>query len=134
MSDVVRWVDRQEEAEVIARLQLAEEPAAEIAFEATRKRDPKTRSGVYTTAETVLAAGDFRPAKRHRIEHRRQRQRQQREIHAAPPQDQESERGCNRRHDQNARDGRPEERVRHQVALDQRRRIGRKPEPCAVAE
>ncbi len=85
-------------------------------------------------AEAVLAAGHFGPAERHRIQHCRKRQRQQREIHAAPPQDQESERRRNCRHDQDAGDGRAEKRVMHQVALDQRRRVGRKTEPGAVAE
>ncbi len=84
--------------------------------------------------QAVLAAGHFGPAKRHRIQHRGECQRQQREIHAAPPQDQESERRRNHRHDHNAGDGWAEKRVVHQVALDQRRRVGRKTEPGAVAE
>ena len=51
-------------------------------------------------AEPVLAAGDVGPAKRHRVQHRRQRQRQQREVDAAPPQDQKAERGRDHRDDQ----------------------------------
>ena len=54
-------------------------------------------------AKAVLAAGDVGPAERHRIEHRRQRQRQQREIDAAPSQDQESERRGNHGDDQQRR-------------------------------
>ena len=85
-------------------------------------------------AEAVLAAGDVGPAERYRIQHRRQRQRQQREIHAAPAQDQESEGEGDGHHDQDAADGGTEKRIRHQIALDQRRRIGGEAEPGAMAE
>ena len=56
MADVVRWVDTQEEEEVREALEEAGVPAALAAAEASWLRDPKTRSGVYTTAETVLGA------------------------------------------------------------------------------
>ncbi len=56
MADVVRWVDSQEEEEVRWALERTDEPAALVAFEASTLRDERTRSGVYTTAETVLAA------------------------------------------------------------------------------
>lgn len=56
MADVVRWVDSQEQEEVFDALDLAAEPAALTAFQASSLRDDRTRSGVYTTTETVLAA------------------------------------------------------------------------------
>ena len=56
MDDVVRWVDTQEEDEVRWILDDAEEQAALRAFEATMHRESKSRSGAYTTAETVLGA------------------------------------------------------------------------------
>jgi len=85
-------------------------------------------------AKPVLTAGNFRPAKRNRIEHRRQRQRQQREIDAAPPQDQIAERGRNYRDDQGACNGGTEKRIMHPVALDECGRIGREPKPGAMAK
>ena len=85
-------------------------------------------------AKSVLAAGHFGPAKRHRIKHRRERQRQQREIDAAPPQDQEAERHGNHCDNCNADDGRAEERIVHPVTLQQRGRVGREPKPGAVAK
>ncbi|MHB1584459.1 MAG: type IV secretory system conjugative DNA transfer family protein, partial [Acidimicrobiales bacterium] len=54
MADVVRWVDTQEVAEVAALLDAAGVPAAIDAARATWLRDDRARSGVYTTAETVL--------------------------------------------------------------------------------
>jgi type IV secretion system protein VirD4 len=56
MADVVRWVDSQEEEEVRWALEQTDEQAALVAFEASTLRDERTRSSVYTTAETVLAA------------------------------------------------------------------------------
>jgi type IV secretion system protein VirD4 len=56
MADVVRWVDSQEHEEVFDSLDAAGEPAAVTAFQASSLRDDRTRSGVYTTTETVLAA------------------------------------------------------------------------------
>ena len=56
MADVVRWVDSQEQEEIFDALDSADEPAAVTAFQASSLRDDRTRSGVYTTAETVLAA------------------------------------------------------------------------------
>lgn len=56
MADVVRWVDLQAEEDVRWALEAADEAAALTAFEASTMRDERTRSGVYTTAETVLAA------------------------------------------------------------------------------
>jgi len=56
MADVVRWVDSQMQEEVFEALETANEPAAITAFQASSLRDDRTRSGVYTTAETVLAA------------------------------------------------------------------------------
>ena len=55
MADVVRWVDTQETAEVADALDRAGVPEALDAARATWGRDERTRSSVYTTAETVLA-------------------------------------------------------------------------------
>lgn len=54
MADVVRWVDTQEVTEVAALLESAGVPAAIDAARASWLRDDRQRSGVYTTAETVL--------------------------------------------------------------------------------
>jgi type IV secretion system protein VirD4 len=56
MADVVRWVDSHAHEEVFDALDAMDEPAAATAFQASSLRDERTRSGVYTTAETVLAA------------------------------------------------------------------------------
>jgi type IV secretion system protein VirD4 len=56
MSDVVRWLDTKEVNEVGWGLELAGEDAAVTAFAATTNREKRTRSNVYATAETVLAA------------------------------------------------------------------------------
>lgn len=56
MADVVRWVDTQSQENVFDALEASEEEAAVTAFQASSLRDDRTRSGVYTTAETVLAA------------------------------------------------------------------------------
>ena len=55
MADVVRWVDTQEVGEVADVLERAGAPEALDAARATWCRDDRTRSSVYTTAETVLA-------------------------------------------------------------------------------
>jgi type IV secretion system protein VirD4 len=56
MADVVRWVDRRETEEVEVGLMQGGEPAADDAFQASKERDERTRSSIYTTVETVLAA------------------------------------------------------------------------------
>jgi type IV secretion system protein VirD4 len=56
MADVVRWIDTQEEEQVTWGLELAGEPAATAAFSASTLRDERTRSSIYTTAETLLTA------------------------------------------------------------------------------
>jgi type IV secretion system protein VirD4 len=56
MAHVIRWLDTQDDTEVTWGLELAREPAAANAFAATMKREKRTRSNVYATAETVLAA------------------------------------------------------------------------------
>jgi type IV secretion system protein VirD4 len=53
---VVKWLDTQDEREVKFALELANEDAAKNAFEASLKREERTRSNVYATAETVLGA------------------------------------------------------------------------------
>jgi type IV secretion system protein VirD4 len=54
MRDVVRWVDEQETEEVLDVLHAADMHEAIQAARATWLRDERTRSSVYTTAETVL--------------------------------------------------------------------------------
>ena len=56
MADVVRWVDTQEQEEVRWGLERAGDDAALTAFDASCLREDRTRSGIYTTAETVLTA------------------------------------------------------------------------------
>lgn len=56
MADVVRWVDAQSQEDVFEVLEESGVDAAMTAFQASKLRDDRTRSGVYTTAETVLAA------------------------------------------------------------------------------
>jgi type IV secretion system protein VirD4 len=56
MTDVVRWIDLQSEEDVRWALEAADDLGALAAFAASTLRDERTRSGVYTTAETVLAA------------------------------------------------------------------------------
>ena len=62
MADVVRWVDTQEASEVSLILEQVGVPEALDAARASWCRDERTRSSVYTTAETILApfadAGD----------------------------------------------------------------------------
>jgi type IV secretion system protein VirD4 len=55
MADVVRWVDTQEAGEVAAILERSAPSEVLHAAEATWCRDDRTRSSIYTTAETVLA-------------------------------------------------------------------------------
>jgi len=56
MRDVVRWVDTQEETEVLTALLDARAEAAVTAFEASLHREQRTRSSIATTAETILVA------------------------------------------------------------------------------
>jgi type IV secretion system protein VirD4 len=55
MADVVRWVDRQEVGEVAGILERTAGQEVLDAAQATWCRDDRTRSSIYTTAETVLA-------------------------------------------------------------------------------
>ncbi len=55
MADVVRWVDTQEASEVSFILESTGTMEALDAARATWCRDDRTRSSVYTTAETILA-------------------------------------------------------------------------------
>jgi type IV secretion system protein VirD4 len=55
IADVVRWVNLQEQREVLKALQGADQGAIDAA-QASFKRDGRQKSSVYTTAETVLAA------------------------------------------------------------------------------
>jgi type IV secretion system protein VirD4 len=55
MADVVRWVDTQEASEVSLILEQAGVDEALDAARASWCRDERTRSSVYTTAETILA-------------------------------------------------------------------------------
>lgn len=54
MSDVVRWVDTQETAEVVAVLAAAGVEEALTAAEASFGREERARSSIFTTTETVL--------------------------------------------------------------------------------
>src|SRR5204862_6165347 len=54
--DVWLWLVSQIQERVFEALETVNEPAAVTAFQASSLRDDRTRSGVYTTAETVLAA------------------------------------------------------------------------------
>lgn len=56
METVVTWLDTQDEREVAFALELANETAAANAFQASLNREERTRSNVYATAETMLAA------------------------------------------------------------------------------
>ncbi len=55
MADVVRWVDTQEVSDVSFILEQVGVPEVLDAARATWCRDERTRSSVYTTAETILA-------------------------------------------------------------------------------
>lgn len=55
IADVVRWVNLQEQREVLKALEGAETPAIDSA-RASFKREGRQKSSIYTTAETVLAA------------------------------------------------------------------------------
>lgn len=56
MADVVRWVNTQDEKEVRDALHEAKIPEALDAATASWKREPRQKSSVYTTVETVLNA------------------------------------------------------------------------------
>jgi type IV secretion system protein VirD4 len=56
MEQVVIWLDRQEQDEVMRVLEFAECQGAIAAFEATLGRDERQRSSIYTTAETIIEA------------------------------------------------------------------------------
>jgi type IV secretion system protein VirD4 len=56
ISDVVSWVDTQDESEVRTALIQANDSSALQAAAATWNREERAKSSVYTTAETVLAA------------------------------------------------------------------------------
>lgn len=56
MSDVVRWLDDEETAEVLVALELAGVPEALRAARTSLGREERQRASVYATAETVVAA------------------------------------------------------------------------------
>jgi type IV secretion system protein VirD4 len=56
MSDVLRWVDTQEEQEVRFELEVTGVLEAVNAAEASWRREERQKSSVYTTAETILRA------------------------------------------------------------------------------
>ena len=85
-------------------------------------------------AKTVLAAGHGRPAEGHDVHHGGQRHGQQREVDAAPAQDEIAEaHGDERDQDQGATIGSSIE-PGISFALQQRGDIGAKPEPGAMSE
>ena len=85
-------------------------------------------------AEAILAAGHGGPAERDGVGQRRQRQCQQREIHPAPPQDDDADEGRNDGDDERCQQQRQKDVAAKPVALDQPGRIGADTEPGAVAE
>ena len=88
----------------------------------------------HDAAKTVLAAGDRGPAERDRVEHGGERERQQREIHAAAAQDERAEQGSDQRDNADADQNRGKEAAGKQLALRDAGRVGRQAEPGAVAE
>jgi type IV secretion system protein VirD4 len=54
MNDVVRWVDTQEESEVVELLDAAGVPEAINAAQSTFGKEDRQRSSIYTTVETIL--------------------------------------------------------------------------------
>lgn len=56
MATVLRWIDVNEEREVKAILDRAGVIEAQTAFEANMKRDERTKSSIFTTAETIVDA------------------------------------------------------------------------------
>jgi len=56
MGEVVRWIDANEEAEVMGILARAGIEEAALAFAASMRRDERARSSIFTTAETILQA------------------------------------------------------------------------------
>ncbi|HEY1988397.1 MAG TPA: type IV secretory system conjugative DNA transfer family protein [Acidimicrobiales bacterium] len=54
MTDVVRWVDTQEEAEVLEHLSAAGVPEAVAAAHSLFGKEERQRSSIYTTVETIL--------------------------------------------------------------------------------
>lgn len=69
MTDVVRWVDTQEESEVLELLHMAGIPAAIAAAHSLYGKEDRQRSSIYTTAETILEPfGDERGDTTHPID------------------------------------------------------------------
>src|SRR4029079_12412380 len=58
MSEVVRWIDSQDKNTILAALDVAHEPDAVAAFEGAVRKDDRTLSGIYATAQTLLLAYD----------------------------------------------------------------------------
>ncbi|MFZ4516637.1 MAG: type IV secretory system conjugative DNA transfer family protein, partial [Acidimicrobiia bacterium] len=56
MAEVLRWIDANEEAEVMGILARAGVEEAALAFAANMHRDERTRNSIFTTAETILGA------------------------------------------------------------------------------
>lgn len=56
MATVLRWIDTMEEREVLNILQTTGVPEAMTAFRANMARDERTKSSVFTTAETIVNA------------------------------------------------------------------------------
>ena len=85
-------------------------------------------------AQAVLAAGHVAPAKRDGVGERGKRQRQQREVNAAPPQDEHADEGRYDGDEDHRQKQRQPDLVAEPVQLDQSRGIGADAEPGAVAE
>ncbi len=94
----------------------------------------RTDAAAREAAETVLAAGDLGPAEGDGVGERRERERQQREVHAAPTQDEDAHDGGERGDEHHREQDRDRDLVVEPVLLDERGGIGADAEPGAVAE
>ena len=85
-------------------------------------------------AETVLSARHVAPAEGDRVGQRRERECQQREVHATPAQDEKTDHERENRDKQHREDDRDRDLTRKPSQLRERGRVGADAEPCAVAE
>jgi hypothetical protein len=85
-------------------------------------------------AQAAFAAGERSPAKGHREREGAQRQRQQREVHAAPAQHEEPDRHGEHRHERDVEQQRQQHLPAEPVLLRERRRVAADAEPGCVPE
>ena len=91
-------------------------------------------AAAHEAAQPVLPAGDLGPAKADRVGQRGERKGQQREIDAAPAQDQRAHHSRQQGDEHDRKKQRQQELPVQPVLLRERRGIGADPEPCAVAD